>query len=42
MFYQMSAIITFAITSVKNTVQAFKYPSADAVTLYMLGYKAIN
>ena len=26
----------------KNTVQALKYPSADAVTLYMPGFKAIN
>ena len=27
---------------IKNTVQALKYPSADAVTLYMPGFKAIN
>ena len=27
---------------VKNTVQALKYPSAHAVTLYMPGFKAIN
>ena len=26
----------------ENTVQALKYPSADAVTLYMPGFKAIN
>ena len=26
----------------KNTVQALKYPWADAVTLYMPGFKAIN
>ena len=26
----------------KNTVQALKYPSADAVTPYMPGFKAIN
>ena len=26
----------------KNTVQALKYPSAHAVTLYMAGFKAIN
>ena len=26
----------------KNTVQALKYPSAHAVTLYMPGFKAIN
>ena len=26
----------------KNTVQALKYPSADAVTLYMPGFKANN
>ena len=29
-------------TFLKNTVQALKYPSADAVTLYMPGFKAIN
>ena len=29
-------------TYVKNTVQALKYPSAHAVTLYMPGSKAIN
>ena len=27
---------------VKNTVQALKYLSAHAVTLYMPGFKAIN
>ena len=27
---------------IKNTVQALKYPWADAVTLYMPGFKAIN
>ena len=26
----------------KNTVQALKYPLADAVTIYMPGFKAIN
>ena len=26
----------------KNNVQALKYPWADAVTLYMIGFKAIN
>ena len=26
----------------KNTVQALKYPSAHAVTLYMPGFKAIH
>ena len=26
----------------KNTVQTLKYPWADAVTLYMPGFKAIN
>ena len=26
----------------KNTVQALKYPSADAVSLYMPYFKAIN
>ena len=28
--------------TLKNTVQALKYPSADAVTLYMRGFKTIN
>ena len=30
------------IKQIKNTVQALKYPSAHAVTLYMPGFKAIN
>ena len=30
------------IGMVKNTVQALKYLSAHAVTLYMPGFKAIN
>ena len=30
------------IYSLKNTVQAHKYASAHAVTLYMPGFKAIN
>ena len=29
------------ISNWKNTVQALKYPSAHAVTLYMPGFKAI-
>ena len=29
-------------TNEKNTEQALKYPSADKVTLYMPGFKAIN
>ena len=31
-----------AILKTKNTVQALKYPSAHAVTLYMPGFNTIN
>ena len=33
---------SFVRRRIKNIVQALKYPSADAVTLYMPGFKALN
>ena len=41
-FFYENYCYVFTHMKVKNSVQALKYPSADAVTLYMLGFKAIN